>query len=60
LTKGLHDPLWYVASVEGIAASIVAMSDTGGHGADIGEEFSVCRECDGGGDTLANMVSNYC
>ncbi len=33
--KDVHDPLWYAAALEGIATSFVAMSDTGGHGADI-------------------------
>lgn len=33
--KLAHDPLWYAASLEGVATSFVAMSDTGGHGADL-------------------------
>lgn len=33
-SKKAHDPLWYAAALEGIATSFVAMSDTGGHGAD--------------------------
>ncbi len=33
--KQTYDPLWYAAAVEGIASSFVAMSDTGGHGADL-------------------------
>ena len=32
--KDIHDPLWYAAALEGIATAFVAMSDTGGHGAD--------------------------
>jgi len=34
LSKRDHDPLFYAASLEGCAASFVAMSDTGGHGVD--------------------------
>lgn len=34
LAKQANDPLWYAASLEGIASSFVAMSDTGGHGVD--------------------------
>jgi len=34
-SKAAHDPLWYAAALEGIATSFVAMSDTGGHGADM-------------------------
>jgi hypothetical protein len=34
LSKRNHDPLYYAASLEGCAASFVAMSDTGGHGVD--------------------------
>ena len=34
VSKLAHDPLWYAAALEGIAMSFVAMSDTGGHGAD--------------------------
>jgi len=34
LLKRAYDPLWYAASLEGIATSFVAMADTGGHGAD--------------------------
>jgi hypothetical protein len=33
--KSVHDPLWYAAAKEGIAATYVAMSDTGGHNADL-------------------------
>ena len=33
--KRIQDPLWYAAAIEGIATSFVAMSDTGGHGADL-------------------------
>jgi len=33
--KQVHDPLWYAAAIEGIATTFVAMSDTGGHGADL-------------------------
>ncbi len=33
-SKKAHDPLWYAAALEGIATSFIAMSDTGGHGAD--------------------------
>ncbi len=33
--KKVHDPLWYAGALEGIATSFVAMSDTGGHGADM-------------------------
>ena len=32
--KAVHDPLWYASALEGIATSFVAMSDSGGHGAD--------------------------
>lgn len=31
LTKSSHDPLWYAASLEGCAASFVAMAEAGGH-----------------------------
>lgn len=34
MTKSNHDPLWYAASLEGCAASFVAMADAGGHGVD--------------------------
>jgi len=34
-SKAAHDPLWYAAALEGIATTFVAMSDTGGHGADM-------------------------
>jgi hypothetical protein len=34
LTKSAHDPLWYAASLEGCAASFIAMADQGGHGVD--------------------------
>jgi len=33
-SKRNHDPLFYAASLEGCAASFVAMSDIGGHGVD--------------------------
>ena len=33
--KLAHDPLWYAAALEGVATSFVAMSDTGGYGADL-------------------------
>jgi len=34
MTKSNQDPLWYAASLEGCAASFVAMADAGGHGVD--------------------------
>jgi len=34
-SKAAHDPLWYAAALEGIATTFIAMSDTGGHGADV-------------------------
>ncbi len=34
LTRHSHDPLWYASSLEGCAASFVAMADAGGHGVD--------------------------
>jgi len=34
MTKANQDPLWYAASLEGCAASFVAMADAGGHGVD--------------------------
>ncbi len=33
--KALNDQLWYAVALEGLATSFVAMSDTGGHGADL-------------------------
>eukprot|EP00978_Attheya_sp_CCMP212_P001983 scaffold4090_cov42-Attheya_sp.AAC.1 len=34
LTKASQDPLWYASSLEGCAASFVAMADAGGHAVD--------------------------